>query len=202
MDVRRVEDDAEKSTMRFLEYRSHRQEMIKNSADGKLTMKDRDQLSSVAMKHGLLDKSLKRCLQSEDVVRYWEALMSVAPEGQRFFNTIHFSSKWSDKTIHQPGGGVSQKFLVHSLLANPLVAVRRNRLRSGTFLQMVVYPLHVRNRMEQVQKNGKKKFVTKCDAQWDKAVGKPSKFDLELFRRSGWKPSVVYGQRFDDRGLG
>lgn len=108
MDVRRVEDDAEKSTMRFLEYMSQRQEMLAKSKNGSLGMKDRDQLAKVADSQGLTDKTLKRCLQSEEVVRYWEALMSVSADGRRFFNTIHFSSKWSDKVIHQPGGGVSR----------------------------------------------------------------------------------------------
>lgn len=67
----------------------------------KLTSSERDKLSK-----GVTDKTLKRCLQSEDVLNYWEALYSVA-EGQEFFNTKYFASKWVAKTIHQPGGGVS-----------------------------------------------------------------------------------------------
>ena len=91
--------------MRFLEYRSRRQE--EESRQGrKLTNTERDKLSKAIAGS---DKHLKHCLQSEDVLTYWEALSSVNG-GARFFNTTHFASKWSDKTIHQPGGGVSNRF--------------------------------------------------------------------------------------------
>jgi hypothetical protein len=71
---------------------------------------DRNRLSKSVMENaGSISKSLKRCLQSEDVIRYWEALSSVG-EGKPFFNTTYLSSKWSEKTIHQPGGGVSNNF--------------------------------------------------------------------------------------------
>jgi hypothetical protein len=100
-DVRRVEDDAEKTTMRFLDYRSHRQALVAKLGGQPLTSTHKNKLAMIAD-----DKTIKRCLQSENVITYWEALTSVL-EGKRFFNTIHFASKWSDKVIHQPGGGVS-----------------------------------------------------------------------------------------------
>lgn len=100
LEVRKVENDGERSTMRFLQYKSKREAL--QAEKRKLTMADRDELA----KNETDDKVLKRCLQSEDVVDYWWSLTSVAVHG-RFLNTTHFSSKWSDKTIHQPGGGVS-----------------------------------------------------------------------------------------------
>lgn len=92
--------------MCYLEYREIRR--AKEQESGKaLTSADRDQISGeLAGRGGASDKSLKHCLQSELVLRYWESLASVAG-GEHFFNTKYFSSEWSDKTIHQPGGGVS-----------------------------------------------------------------------------------------------
>ncbi|KAF8799686.1 hypothetical protein BYT27DRAFT_7316212, partial [Phlegmacium glaucopus] len=122
MDVWRVEDDAEKTTMRYLEYRNEREALEKK---GHLSNADRAELSKVADRKGVLDKALKRCLQSEDVLKYWRELMSVAARG-RFINTKHFASKWTDKTIHQPGGGlfveiVSEAAAFFRLLFTPCV---------------------------------------------------------------------------------
>jgi hypothetical protein len=107
VDVRKVEDDAEKTTMSYLEYRSKRAPKEKELGRT-LTSTERDKISGeIAGINGKANKQLKACLQSELVLTYWGALMSVH-EGQGYLNTKYFSSKWSDKTIHQPGGGVSR----------------------------------------------------------------------------------------------
>ena len=103
-----MEDDAEKTTMSYLEYKSRR--LVMESSLGRpLTSGERDRIAGeVAGKGRASDHTLKPCLQSELILTYWGALESVY-EGQRFFNTKYFSSKWSLNTIHQPGGGVSNE---------------------------------------------------------------------------------------------
>jgi hypothetical protein len=110
MDVRQVEDNAEKSTMRYLEYRNER-EVLEKERNGKLTAGDRAMLAKLAEKKGATDKILKRCLQSEDVVSFWKALTSISVVG-RFLNTKYMASKWTDGVVHQPGGGVSDFILL------------------------------------------------------------------------------------------
>ena len=90
--VRKVENDGEKTTMRFLEYWSQRQNLLKLRKGKPLTKANRDQLSKFAEYEGVLNKFLKHCLQSEEVVRYWDALTSVAVRGC-FLNTTHFAFK-------------------------------------------------------------------------------------------------------------
>lgn len=102
--VQKVEGDAEKTTMRFLEYMTRRKAMEAKSQT--LSSADRDQLAKMAEKNGVTDKPLKRCFQSEEVLTYWMALASVN-NGIPFFYSKHFASKWSEKVIHQPGGAVS-----------------------------------------------------------------------------------------------
>lgn len=96
--VRQIEDDAEKTTMRYLEYRNER-ELLEEKRSGKLTKSNCGELAKLAERKGHLDRSLKQCLQSEDVIWYWKALMSVAVGG-RFINTKHFASKWTEKMVH------------------------------------------------------------------------------------------------------
>ena len=105
-----MEDDAEKTTIRYLEYRNERDAMEKK-ANGKLTMLERGKLAKLAEQKGSTDKILKRCLQSEDVIGYWKVLTE-AGVGGRFIMTKHFASKWTDKVVHQPGGGVSKNWFV------------------------------------------------------------------------------------------
>jgi hypothetical protein len=122
-DVRRVEDDAEKTTMRFLEYRRRRQ--VKEKESGRvLSNAERNVLSKSVMENAGKDISLKHCLQSEDVISYWETLASVL-NGKPYLYTTYFSSKWSDKTIHQPGGGVSNTFFAHCIRILTMVAAVR-----------------------------------------------------------------------------
>ena len=104
--VRKVEDDSEKCTMSFIAYKSIRTKM--EAEKGKaLTSSERDEIAAtLAGQGGMSDHGLKPCLQSELIITYWRDLESVV-EGRRFFNTKYFSSKWSQKAIHQPGGGVS-----------------------------------------------------------------------------------------------
>jgi hypothetical protein len=102
VEVRNVENDAEKSVMTYLEYKIQRANMEKKTGE-KLTSSERDE---IARKLAGGDKNLKACLQSELILTYWGSLQSVV-EGRRFFNTKYFSSKWSIDTIHKPGGGVS-----------------------------------------------------------------------------------------------
>ena len=99
--------------MGFLEYRGQRQAM-ESKLGPKLKSTDRDKLAKLAEKRGTTDKTLKSCLQSEDILSYWEALASVV-EGRVFYNTKYFSSKWSKRTIQQPGGGVSKRILFINL---------------------------------------------------------------------------------------
>jgi hypothetical protein len=106
-ELRRVEDDAEKSTMGYLLYKGARQKMEEEKLGGILSSTDRDKIAAVVAGKGKKsDQTLKPCLQSELILTYWASLESVV-NGRRFFNTKYFSSKWSQKTIHQPGGGVS-----------------------------------------------------------------------------------------------
>ena len=104
VEVRKLEDDAEKTTMKFLEYRGQRQ-AIESKIGRKLK---RAEEAKMAEEIDTTDKTLKSCLQSEDILAYWEALASVV-DGRAFYNTKHFSSKWSERTIQQPGGGVSKQ---------------------------------------------------------------------------------------------
>ena len=101
-----MEDDSKKCTMSFIAYKSIRTKM--EAEKGKaLTSSERDEIAAtLAGQGGKSDHGLKPCLQSELILTYWRDLESVV-EGQRFFNTKYFSSKWSQKAIHQPGGGVS-----------------------------------------------------------------------------------------------
>lgn len=102
-EVRSVENDAEKSTMGYLIYKAKRK--VKEAEKGVLSGKDRHEIAGEVAREGYQD--LKPCLQSELILTYWGSLESVDPDGQRFSNTKYFSSKWSQETIHQPGGGVS-----------------------------------------------------------------------------------------------
>jgi hypothetical protein len=111
VDVRKLEDDAEKTTMSYLEYSSKRAAK-ENELGRTLTSTERDRISGeIAGVNGNANKYLKGCLQSDLVLTYWGSLMSVA-NGRRFVNTKYFSSKWSEQTIHQPGGGVSSFWIV------------------------------------------------------------------------------------------
>ena len=104
--VRKVEDDSEKCTMSFKTYKALRVAMEEKKGKG-LTSSERDQIAAeLAGKGKDCDLDLKPCLQSEMIFTYWKDLENIV-EGRRFFNTKYFSSKWSQKTIHQPGGGVS-----------------------------------------------------------------------------------------------
>jgi AAA+ ATPase superfamily predicted ATPase len=98
-EVRKVEDDAERTTMSFLLYTSLRK------GKTELTNKERSELADEVSRSST-NKDLKRCFQSELVVTFWNALASVN-NGRDFMNTKYLSSKWAADTILQPGGGVS-----------------------------------------------------------------------------------------------
>lgn len=99
MEVRKVEDDAEKGTMSYFHYKSQKP---KNGE--MLTSGDRDRIAGEVA--GNAEPELKSCLQSQLILTFWDSLESVAG-GQRFLNTKYFSPKWCLRTIHSPGGGVS-----------------------------------------------------------------------------------------------
>lgn len=102
-EIRKVENDKEKTQMIYLQFVAERTN-IENESGKKLTSAQRNQIS-----HSLVGKNgtLKKCLQSELVMTYWDALTTIK-EGRAFLNTKYFSSKWSNTVIHrQPGGGVS-----------------------------------------------------------------------------------------------
>ena len=88
--------------MAYLSYKA-RKDALEGETSRELTNTERDEIarSVVGMKSG----DLKRCLQSLLALRYWDALASVM-DG-KYYNTKYFSSKWTQKTVHSPGGGVS-----------------------------------------------------------------------------------------------
>jgi len=96
-----VENDAEKTTMSFKDYKG-RQATKEKELGRELNNSERDQITKLIADAG----DLKRCLQSKLVLSYWASLESVL-DGKHFHNTKYFASKWVDKTIHSPGGGVS-----------------------------------------------------------------------------------------------
>ena len=116
--------------MSYLEYKARR--VVREAeTGGSLTSGERDEIAGeIAGKGRNSDHNLKPCLQSELILTYWGALESVI-DGQRFFNTKYFSSKWSLQAIHNPGGGVSRISLIHKIFSNYgcmiVVALRGDR---------------------------------------------------------------------------
>lgn len=99
-EVRKVEDDAEKTTMNYLAYKSRRV-VDEEEKERQLTSNERHSIAGEVADN----IKIKSCLQSELVLTFWGVLESVLG-GTQFYNTRIFSSKWALATIHSPGGGV------------------------------------------------------------------------------------------------
>lgn len=107
-DVRKVEDDNERSTLTFGMYDCQRRKVEAEMEPGMaLRAWEKDDLAKYADVLGTRSVSLRRCLQSEDVVQYWRSLCAESA-GMSFVHTEYFGSKWVDKAVHRPGGGVSE----------------------------------------------------------------------------------------------